>query len=602
MGHNVFLTGAAGSGKTHTLRAYIKYLRENNIGVAITASTGIAATHLGGMTIHSWSGLGIRDKLTSYDLEIMEEKKNLWKRYQETKVLIIDEISMLHHFRFDLLNLLAQTFKRSPKPFGGMQIILCGDFFQLPPVTRPGEPPAYFAYKSDIWHNMNLKICYLSEQHRQNDDRYLNLLNDIRSNEVSEETLECLRERYRKNIELDIEPTRLSTHNEDVDKINNTELDKIPGEERTFLMDTKGKSTLVETLKKSCLAPEELRLKIGTRVMFVKNNNDKGYVNGTLGIVDSFSPESDPVIRVANGRKITAVRESWMVEEDGKVKAELKQYPLRLAWAITIHKSQGMSLDAAEIDLSRAFVAGMGYVALSRVKSLAGLKLMGFSHQALQIHPEVLEIDRELKERSNDAVDELIEVETGLGSDSLADLQAHFVKANASSTPIRDPYNGAYGKVDEFGNIDMTEIDIDEVAQSMRKKMKNSSQMETKELLIDGKSIDEIAVERGLKPETILEHIEFLIDEKIIDDEHIDLSYLKARSFKGPKGNAQFSKIKQAFLAELEKQDTATISHLSELRLAPVKNKLGNSYSYADIRLVRLLIRDELVGEGESKE
>jgi DNA replication protein DnaC len=139
MGKHVFLTGAPGAGKTHTLRAYISYLKEKHIPVAVTASTGIAATHLGGTTIHAWSGLGIKDTLSAQDIDEMEERKYLWERYEKTKVLIIDEISMLHHFRFDLLDKLVRSFKRKDIPFGGMQVVLCGDFFQLPPISRAGE-------------------------------------------------------------------------------------------------------------------------------------------------------------------------------------------------------------------------------------------------------------------------------------------------------------------------------------------------------------------------------------------------------------------------------------------------------------------------------
>ena len=136
MGHSVLLTGAAGSGKTHTLNTYIEYLKKNNVGVAVTASTGIAATHLGGTTIHSWSGLGIRDVLSPYEMDALEQRSYLWKRYHATRVLIIDEISMLHHFQLDLIDKLCRAFKRINTPFGGMQVVFCGDFFQLPPISR----------------------------------------------------------------------------------------------------------------------------------------------------------------------------------------------------------------------------------------------------------------------------------------------------------------------------------------------------------------------------------------------------------------------------------------------------------------------------------
>jgi ATP-dependent DNA helicase PIF1 len=599
LGRNVFLTGAAGSGKTHTLRAYIEYLRANDVEVAITASTGIAATHLGGVTIHSWSGLGIRDRLTEYDIDQMEEKKNLWKRYQNTKVLIIDEISMLHHFRFDMLDRLARAFKRKPdEPFGGMQIVLCGDFFQLPPVHRQGEQPAYFAYQSDIWKKMNLKVCYLSEQHRQNDDSYLSLLNDIRANCVEDGSLQYLRDRYKKDIDPDlfpdIIPTKLYSHNADVDAINDTELDKLRQGERVFLMDTKGKSNLIDALVKSCLAPMELRLKIGARVMFVRNNQERGYANGTLGVVISFDEiGGSPVVRIGNGREVVADRESWMIEEDGKIKAEISQVPLRLAWAITIHKSQGMSLDAAEIDLSKSFVAGMGYVALSRVKSLAGLKLVGFSHSALQVHPEILELDHSLKEQSNHALGELTEIMEGDGEKSLKDMQRDFVKANASANANGKSKYGEYSKSDE-------------IAVKTPKHIKLSASEETKLMLLDKKSLADMAKIRKVKEETILEHIEKLIEDQVIRRENIDIEYLRNHAYKDAKSRTRFERIKDVFMEErdriLKKADAAPTEAECEklakeadlLRLSPVKQKLGNSYSYAEIRMAKVFIMGEL--------
>ena len=605
LGRNVFLTGAAGSGKTHTLRAYIAWLHENNIEVAITASTGIAATHIGGVTIHSWSGLGIRDRLTEHDIDMLEEKKNLWKRYQQTKVLIIDEVSMLHHFRFDMLDRVARAFKREPdKPFGGMQIVLCGDFFQLPPVHRMGDQPSYFIYQSEAWKKMNLKICYLSEQHRQNDDNYLSLLNDIRSDSVEDGSLEYLRERYKKDIDPelfpDIIPTKLYSHNADVDAINDAELDKlgkghgIGGTkggggwgEMIFLMDSKGKSNIVEALIKSCLAPQELRLRIGARVMFVRNNYEKGYANGTLGVVIGFDEfpgaGATPIVRIANGREIHADRESWIIEEDGKIKAEISQVPLRLAWAITIHKSQGMSLDAAEIDLSKSFVAGMGYVALSRVKSLAGLKLMGFNHTALKIHPEILELDRELREKSDEALGELTEIIEGDGEKSLKDMQRDFIKANA----VEGANPKAAVKFDEDGNPIKPE-----------KPIKLSAHEQTKLLLLEKKSLADIAKSRDIKEETVLDHIEKLIEDQTIRRENIDIEYLRNHIYRDAKSRLRFGRIKDAFMAEHDRLvDEGKEDEAKMFRLGPIKHKLGNSYSYAEIRAAKIFILNEMQGE-----
>ena len=426
MGHNILLTGVAGSGKTHTLNTYIEYLNGHSIGVAVTASTGIAATHLGGITIHSWSGLGIRDDLSQYEMDMLEQRPYLWKRYQTTRVLIIDEISMLHYFQLDLIDKLCRVFKRINAPFGGMQVIFCGDFFQLPPISRAASKETSFVYRSKVWSEMGLKICYLSEQHRQSDQGFLRVLHDIRSDNVSEDTVEHLQNRYNKNSTTKILPTKLLSHNADVDAINTTELAKISGTSKRYYMSSRGKKNLVETLTKSCLAPRELVLKVGVRVMFVKNNFEKGYVNGTLGVVDKFGANNAPIIRIASGRKIPVEQASWSSTDEGKLKAEITQIPLRLAWAITIHKSQGMSLDAAEIDLSKSFVEGMGYVALSRVRSLDGLKLLGINRMALAVHPEVLKIDGMLKEYSDMAISML----KNIGIEEIKKSQATFLKNN----------------------------------------------------------------------------------------------------------------------------------------------------------------------------
>lgn len=441
LGHNVYLTGAAGSGKTYLLNQYIAYLRENKIPVGITASTGIAATHMGGTTIHSWVGMGISDEMTEKEIFDLFKRHYLRSRFVKTKVLIIDEISMLHAKRLDLVDAICRAFKKNSLPFGGMQVVMCGDFFQLPPVVKkvaptpvipsevglwpePGEAKKRlsrdtstdkriqddsgldFVTESDVWNSMQLRVCYLDEQHRQDDRAFLRVLNDIRNNEVNEMTFEYLSERLDKETEGYVRPTRLFTHNADVDAINAKHLAELPGEEHEYMMNWQGSMGLVETLRKSCLAPEKLVLKKGAHVMFVKNNYDEGYVNGTLGEVINFDENGLPLVRTFDGSEISAGRASWEVKEEDseQVKAAISQLPLRLAWAITVHKSQGMSLDAAEVDLSRSFLPGMGYVALSRVRSLAGLKLMGLNQIALQIHPAVSVMDQDFISRSNDSV------------------------------------------------------------------------------------------------------------------------------------------------------------------------------------------------------
>lgn len=230
---------------------------------------------------------------------------------------------------------------------------------------------------------------------------------DIRTNNVGEHTLAPLRTRYRKEISFSISETKLYTHNADVDAINEKELLAIQGKLYFYPMFSEGNKQLIEILKKGCLAPEELKLKKGAVVMFVKNDVENRYVNGTLGAVVDFTSDGFPVVENLKNEKIIAMPADWRIEEEGKVRAKIVQIPLRLAWAITIHKSQGMTLDAAQVDLSKSFVEGMGYVALSRVRSLGGLKLMGLNKMALEVHKDVMAIDEELKKLSLSAALEL---------------------------------------------------------------------------------------------------------------------------------------------------------------------------------------------------
>ena len=425
-GVNVYLTGSAGSGKTHTLRQYIDWLNEHDIPVAITASTGIAATHMNGQTIHGWAGIGIREFLTDHDIDQLEQKQYLFKRFEKARVLIIDEVSMLHAHRLDMVEKVCRKFRRSNLPFGGLQVILSGDFFQLPPINKTGAlrtsaepspqqemifdydtgeevqeiPESDMVIHSHAWKKMKPAICYLTEQHRQEDDVFLGILNAIRENNISKKHLDLINSRMNAGVSSSI-PTKLYTHNIDVDSINYAELQKLEGDDKEFIMAGHGHDVLVDILKKSCLAPAQLRLKTGAEVMFIKNNYEEGYVNGTRGVLVGFDSRGEPIVRVSSsGKRIVVSAKEWQIEENGKVKASITQYPLRLAWAITIHKSQGMSLDSAEIDLSKTFAYGMGYVALSRVRTLSGVRLVGFNQKALEVDPMALDIDKKLQTES----------------------------------------------------------------------------------------------------------------------------------------------------------------------------------------------------------
>jgi hypothetical protein len=321
-------------------------------------------------------------------------------------------------------------------PFGGLQVVFAGDFFQLPPVGKKQSPMRHsgldpesnqgwilnqvqddsydgidddpdtgpkttFAYNARSWRELDPTIIYLTEQHRQDDAEFLEILNRLRAGAVT--AADKARIRGRINAPLDgwMEPTQLSTHNFAVDKLIARKFAEIPGAEKTFVAETHGRKEYVERLAKSCLAPTELKLKTGALVMALKNDMKKRYVNGSIGRVVDFAREGGwPVVEFRNGRTVTMKPEDWILMDGEVERAAITQVPLKLAYAITVHKSQGMTLDAARVNLARTFEPGMGYVALSRVKSLDSLSLGGINEMAFQVHPEVLAKDGEFRSRS----------------------------------------------------------------------------------------------------------------------------------------------------------------------------------------------------------
>ena len=286
-GESVFLTGSAGAGKTYTLNQYINYLKARKVPVAITASTGIAATHMNGMTIHTWAGIGIKDALSDDDLKRMKERKYLKEHLENAQVLIIDEISMLHAKQLNLVNQVLKYFKESDEAFGGIQVIAAGDFFQLPPVGRNDEKNRdKFCFMSNAWVEAKFRVCYLTEQHRQDDSALNDILNAIRAQDIRPEHIRALQQTKKQDIGETF--TRLYTHNMDVDNINYQHLNEIKGDGHQFVAVTGGNDKLIETLKSSVRAPEELTLKLHAKVMFVKNNFDMGYINGSMGEVIGF--------------------------------------------------------------------------------------------------------------------------------------------------------------------------------------------------------------------------------------------------------------------------------------------------------------------------
>lgn len=553
-GANVFLTGEPGSGKTHTINCYVKYLHSCGIEPAITASTGIAATHISGFTIHSWSGIGVRNSLSKYDLDSIAQNKRVVNRVRSAQVLIIDEVSMLSAQTLFMVDAVLREIRQSKQPFGGLQAVLVGDFFQLPPISpRQKEQEegilfaqssrAQFAYMSSAWSRLNLLTCYLSEQHRQEDAVFLELLSAIRRRALLPAHRALLKARHVPRPQGIV--AQLYSHNADVDRINKEELAKLSGAERTFEMTSSGSEHLISTLKRGCLSPEELTLKIGARVMFTKNDTTtRRFVNGTLGAVVGFSREAGyPVVKTITDKLIYADPMEWSLQDGSRVLARLSQVPLRLAWAITVHKSQGMSLDAAFMDLSDTFEYGQGYVALSRVRTLAGLSLAGINERALEVHPDISAKDADFREQSETVRQTFAKI----SSAELTTMQTNFIRA-CGGTP---------GK-----------------GRTVSKKKAGSTYETTKGLACRGLSLKEMAKERGLTTTTIISHLEKLTAEKQIEPQR-DISHLKPPEI-------HFSKMAAAFEIVYKKE--------RRMLLAPVRYRLGNRFSFDELRLARLFL------------
>lgn len=548
-GANVFLTGEPGSGKTHTVNTFVAWLRARGIEPSITASTGIAATHIHGMTIHSWSGIGIREHLSDADVDAIASKEHIARRIQKASTLIIDEISMLSASVLAMVDSVCREVKRNDLPFGGIQVVLVGDFFQLPPIGKRDNQPS-FAFQSSVWGDLHPVVCYLTEQHRQEDARFLSVLSSIRAADPDPTTVSTImaREVEAEGFEEDV--PRLFTHNADVDTLNQNKLTGLAGASKKYVMDGKGAPPMIEALKRGCLSPEVLFLKEGAVVMGTKNIPALGLANGTLGTVIGFERGTNyPIVETHAGRTVTVPPAEWAVEEGGKARATISQVPLRLAWAITIHKSQGMSMDAAAIDLSRAFEYGQGYVALSRVRTLAGIHLLGWSESALIVHPLVVSQDESFREVSEGAEEAFGELEQ---SGDLTDLQKNFVKAS--------------------GGVWEVEEGVTPKARSVKKAVA-STYDETMRLIAEGLALRDVAEDRGLTFGTICSHA-----EKLVQSGKLSKDVLRERL--PDTLSRELPRIHDAFR-------TSGSAHLT-----PVYETLGGSVPFEELRLARLVYEE----------
>ena len=724
-GANVFLTGVPGAGKTYVVNKYVDWLKDKGIYPAITASTGIAATHIGGRTIHSFVGLGVVDYLDEQVIDQIMQREKLYKKILNTQVLVIDEISMLDAKVLDKVNTILKGVKNNPKPFGGTQVIFVGDFFQLPPVQKRNEEQKYFAFMGTAWKEAKPLTCYLEEQYRQTDETFTKLLLAIRENNVEEMHIEILEElktkahkkmgwkdsphlglppsgeeasaeysiqygesphpnpppsgegkvqsyltadkkKYdslkKKALEMRKEPTppeellwksiendalgvrfrrqhvvdnfiadficlthnlvlevdggvhnnlqerdkerdgvfsnlgfkvlrftnieiftdienvilkitnelgvltpspegggqgwgpdilELHSHNKNVDEINNTKLNLLKGKEYIYKMETFGRASLVEGLIKSCLSPEILKLKKGAKVIFTKNDIEGKYVNGTMGVVADLDDEGI-VVETKNAKLIECKKEEWAIEEDGKVKARIMQYPLRLAWAITVHKSQGMSLDEAIVNLGDTFEYGQGYVALSRVRSLDGLYLKSYNAKSLRVSEHISEFDEKIRKDSRFIQEKFQNAD----KKKLEETQKKFIEK--------------CGGVPEEGVEKTVEGE------------KRETQVITLDYMKEGKTLEEIAVLRDIGIRTLYKHLEDLFKHEKINK--LELSKIIKKELNVDIYNIPIA-VEKSFKKYKHQADED-----GNIKLAPVFKDLKEKYSYEVLRFYRLFI------------
>ncbi len=404
-GKNLFISGGAGCGKSYLLN----FLKRNfaNNGLEITASTGIASVNIGGSTIHSWAGIGLANQPIEQIIEniFLPKFSKVRRKIIKTKTLAIDEISMISREVLEILDQVFRAVRGNDKPMGGIQMLFFGDFLQLPPINRDNNS-SIFCFDSKTWEDLNFHNIILDKIFRQSDEKFIKLLNNLRYGIVDSEDKEILESRINvKDNNSAIQPTILTTHNAKVEFVNNKYLKNIPNPEQVFQAEYKGDAYKIEFLKKNCIAYQSLKLKVGAQVMMIKNTLQKeGIINGSLGIVKDFSTKKlYPIVEFANSKTFTISPEEWLLEKFdtetrvNKVEASLTQIPLILAWAITIHKSQGLTLDKISCDLSDSFSPGQSYVALSRARNLEGVFIESLNFSKINADANAVNFYKKIK-------------------------------------------------------------------------------------------------------------------------------------------------------------------------------------------------------------
>jgi ATP-dependent DNA helicase PIF1 len=418
-GHNIFITGPGGTGKSALIKTIYKHAFLHFKNIQVTALTGCASVLLNckAKTLHSWAGIGLG--ISTLDQLVTKIKKNKFSKaaWRQTDILVVDEVSMLSLKLFDLLNEIGKAVRGIQKPFGGIQLIFSGDFFQLPPIgDHLDQDTQRFCFESDDWNSVFHRNCQIQliKIFRQTDDTYSTILNQIREGKIKRKSNDLLLQYVGRQLEPNLiaEPTKLYPTRNKVENINNTKMSALPGHikeynikylkdlemttkadrERRLEFTDKDIQLELDFLANNLICEKEMKLKLGSQVMCIINiQSDTGIevFNGSQGIITDFCEITKaPRVKFNNGIERIMVPHVWSSDKIPGI--GVSQVPLILAWALTIHKSQGATLDAAEIDVgSGIFECGQTYVALSRVKSLEGLYLSSFDASRIKINRKV---------------------------------------------------------------------------------------------------------------------------------------------------------------------------------------------------------------------
>jgi len=404
---NCCVTGPAGTGKSAVLKVLDDLAHTSGRKFSVVGTTGIAAVNVSGCTLHSWAGLPfdinrVEPFMLARNIERSEKYEKVYRNITETDILAIDEVSMLSGVLFDYFSELCSLVRSDPRPFGGMTLIVFGDFLQLPPVGDQVNRNPPFAFQAEAWAKGDFRLHLLTKIFRQADPEFGAVLSKIRRGIQDVEVKDYLNRLVAKPLPKSGNAVIIHTHNAEVDKINNKFLDQLVGESRLFTardwcedseLGRKGRGDL----ERHCLASSPLRLVVGARVMCLRNLDfDLEIINGSCGKIIGFEKHGSddfpyiPVVEFDNGTHMEIKPQQWEIKNEDAIIARRRQIPLRVAYAITSHKAQGLTLDSTVLFLNRSFTWGQGYVALSRCKTFDGTYLQNFNARTFRANRDAV--------------------------------------------------------------------------------------------------------------------------------------------------------------------------------------------------------------------